>query len=617
VRSLWLSCAIVLILANTATAQITGDVLGAHDLSPGSSSPIQGGLHNPCGYCHVPHSGNGDLAPLWNQKLSNQTYTTYTSTTVQNSDNPKPTLGSQSLLCLSCHDGTVAAGDTVLYGKMPMSGAMYTTDQFGANLQSSHPFSLVLPLKDSIELTQSIYANGTTADPKVQLIHGNVECTTCHTPHVQAIDRISANFLVRDSVTGQLCLACHDPLRTITNQVNPLAGWKSSIHATASQNKVSSQANVGPYGDVASNACSSCHASHNAAGPVRLLRGSNEQACLACHSGGSNVSPAAPDVFAEFSKKAHPFPAGTNIHDATESALLNSNRHATCADCHNSHASQQVATFNTPPVMRVSQAGVAGISAVDGLTVLTPAINQYENCLRCHGASSGKQINPVFGYLPARGSADPLNVLTQFDPTAKSTHPVMRARSGNAGTDPSALATMLDLQGSPTHGRVMGNQIFCSDCHNSDDNREFGGTGANGPHGSKNWHILERDYESSQAPAGPGTPVTINLIPNPDLSVNGPYGMCAKCHDLNVVMTASSWTSHAAHVTTDGFSCSVCHSAHGVGATSANPTGERMIDFDLNVVGKNNGLEISYNRATNTCTLTCHNAIHNPDGTIR
>ena len=40
-----------------------------------------------------------------------------------------------------------------------------------------------------------------------------------------------------------------------------------------------------------------------------------------------------------------------------------------------------------------------------------------------------------------------------------------------------------------------------------------------------------------------------------------------------------------------------------------------MIDFDVSVVGSNSGLNISYNRASNTCTLTCHNVMHNPDGT--
>ena len=613
-RFAWLL--MVLACAPVVYSQITTDVLGAHNLSPGSGSPVSGPLNAPCTYCHVPHSGNGNLAPLWNQKLSNSTYTTYTSTTAQNTDNPKPPLGNESGFCLSCHDGTVAAGDTVLFGKVAMSGSMYPQDNFGTQLQGSHPFSLVLPLKDSIDLVASIYQNAKTADPKVPMIMGNVECTSCHNPHAQATDKISLNFLVRDSSNGQLCIACHDPNRTASNQTNPLAGWGASIHYTA-QNKVSTQAHVGPYPTVAANSCSSCHAMHNAGSQNRLLRASNEQDCISCHSGGSNVSPAAPDVFTEFKKKSHPFPAGSNTHDAAEKMLLNTNRHATCADCHDSHASQQVTTFSPPPMIRVSQTGIAGISGSDGTTVLTPAVNQYENCLRCHGTSIGKQSNPIYGYLPVRAAADPLNVLVSLGATAKSTHPVMRPKGSSGAPQPSLLPNMLDLQGGTTHGRPMGTQILCTDCHNSDDNREFGGAGANGPHGSQYWHILERDYESSQAPGGPGTPITINLNPLPDLTIHGPYGMCAKCHDLNVVMQAISWSGHQNHVYNDGVSCSVCHNAHGVGSTSGNPTGDRMIGFDVSVVGSNNGLAISYNRAANTCTLMCHNVAHNPDGTVK
>ena len=84
-----------------------------------------------------------------------------------------------------------------------------------------------------------------------------------------------------------------------------------------------------------------------------------------------------------------------------EAPLLNNNRHSTCADCHNSHGAQQVTSFNIPPLVRVSQTGAVGIS-MDGQTIVNPAVNQYENCLRCHGYSSGKQINPIYGYLPLR-----------------------------------------------------------------------------------------------------------------------------------------------------------------------------------------------------------------------
>jgi hypothetical protein len=174
-----------------------------------------------------------------------------------------------------------------------------------------------------------------------------------------------------------------------------------------------------------------------------------------------------------------------------------------------------------------------------------------------------------------------------------------------------------------TQGRLMSTRILCSDCHNSDDNREFGGVGPNGPHGSKYSHILERRYEFSQvtpgvAPtAGPGTTIQ-NLLPAiVDPAAGGPYSLCAKCHDLANVLSNASFNKHALHISA-GFSCSVCHTAHGMGGISATVTGERMVNFDLGVVAPNDQstTPVSYNRATNTCTLKCHNYNHNGNGTV-
>ena len=106
----------VLLGSGVASAQISGDVLGSHDMSPASGSPITGNLGSPCLYCHAPHSGiNGTPGvggtPLWSQKLSSvPSYQVYTSTTMVNKTTTSPPLGSNSTLCLSCHDGTVALG---------------------------------------------------------------------------------------------------------------------------------------------------------------------------------------------------------------------------------------------------------------------------------------------------------------------------------------------------------------------------------------------------------------------------------------------------------------------------------------------------------------------------
>src|SRR5690349_467702 len=62
-----------------------------------------------CVFCHTPHGATQGVTPLWNRQLSNQTYTTYTSSSldanaIQGSlDQP----GGSSKLCLSCHDGTL------------------------------------------------------------------------------------------------------------------------------------------------------------------------------------------------------------------------------------------------------------------------------------------------------------------------------------------------------------------------------------------------------------------------------------------------------------------------------------------------------------------------------
>lgn len=621
--------ALVLLLMTVglaAHAQVSSDVLGSHNLSLSGNSPIKGAL-DPCMYCHVPHSGIANPnGALWSQTLSSQTYTTYTSTTIHNTGQ-QPMLGSDSSLCLSCHDGTVAVGQTQPFGQIQMTGNMLVADKFGTSLQGSHPFSLKLPLVDAADLVQSLTTTHTTADltGAVKLINNDVECTSCHTPHTQGIDTVSKNFLVRDSSNGQLCTSCHqiNP-RTVNNQSNPLAQWPVSIHATAG-NTIANPPLMGSYANVAQNACLSCHMPHNSVAGARLLRGPQPpipnmdaatQNCLTCHDGGTNITPSIANVYAEYSKIAHPLPAGVNIHDAGETPLLNNNRHATCVDCHSPHGSQQVTSFASvlPPAIRPSQAGAIGVSATDGTTVVSPAVNQFENCLRCHGLSTGKQSLAIFGYLPSRAinGGDDLNLIPQFNLTTTSSHPVMHDRT-SALPQPSLLPYMLNEDGK-TQGRAMGTRIYCTDCHNSDDNREFGGVGPSGPHGSKWTHLLERRYEFSQAPV-PGQAIT-NLFPNPDFSINGPYAMCAKCHDLqNQVDSNTSWTEHAAHINA-GFSCSVCHTAHGMAPGTANITGERLVNFDLKVVAPNGALPVSYNRASSTCALVCHGATHSGNGQV-
>ncbi len=641
-----LGAAVILLAGNIVVAQIGTDVIGMHDLSPGSTSPISGARPGSCTYCHAPHSGLATGRALWNQQLTKMVYNLYTSPTfvANNEKLQQPAVGSDTNLCLSCHDGTVAVGNTIVAGQVSTIGQMNTKDQFlpnTPNLMASHPQNFV-SIQDAPDLYALLASKGQTNDPTgaVKLINGNIECTTCHNPHVQAKDLVAQNFLVKDSSYGSLCLACHDPTRVVQGQTNPLAGWGSSIHATAND----TVQNL-PYGTLSQNACLNCHQDHNAPGTDWILRGVGDQDCLNCHSGAAPVTALATGRFAnantapalvgpnkvlarlnigaEYGKISHPMLTAVTTVKAQsalrhQSATLSPDTptESGCISCHDPHSVQSTtaAAATLAPTVRAGQAGVLGVSEKDGVTAVRPAQFEYQICLRCHGPRAQKSTDSAkYGYIPQRlaSGGQPLNMIPQFGTSAMSSHPVFHPRN-SALPQPSLLINMLSLNGM-TPGRPVGAQIYCTDCHDSDDNREFGGTGPNGPHGSKWTHILERRYEFSQAPS-PGQPIT-NLFPNPDLSVNGPYALCGKCHNLANILQNASFAQHSSHINA-GFSCSTCHTAHGVGSSSENSSGQRLISFDTSVVAPNGGSPISYNQGTKTCALICHNATHKPDGTV-
>ena len=646
---------VIWLVAMAASAQmpVTTNVLGAHDMGGSGTSPVIGGLPA-CYFCHAPHNGvAGTQVGLWSQKLSTvQNYTLYPQNQVTNVVQ-EPLIGDQSNVCLSCHDGTVAPGQTSPWGPIKMSGSMQSQDIFGKDLSTAHPFNFKLPLQmpANQNLISSVVTSGVTLNPAVKMPGGNVQCTTCHEPHVQGLDASNA-FLVMDNTGSALCLACHvtspqsggmlslkqaptsgSGLASGAMQPggpqkmhNGLLAWRGSAHAEAGQ-QAARGASVGSHGTVRRNGCESCHSMHKAQAGEALLNPGKEvltsvdpstRTCLNCHNGGSTVTPAIPNIYEEFTKKGHPLPSGTNTHQLNESTVLNKNRHATCVDCHDAHASQKTNSFFST-LLRPSQAGATGVSAVDGVTVVSPAVDQYEVCFRCHATSIGKQRLAIYGYYPTRvdTTGDPLNLVPQLGNSSISSHPVTHDRLSKY-PQPSLLKFMWDLDGR-TQGRIMGSRILCTDCHNSDDNREFGGKGANGPHGSQYDHILERRYEYSRvAPAaGPGSTIQ-NLLPAVvDPAANGPYSLCAKCHDLSNILSNASFHKHSVHIQA-GFSCSVCHTSHGVPHASGGQFGERLVSFDINVVARNDTSQvpISYNQASGTCTLKCHTYNHNQNGTV-
>ena len=79
-----------------------------------------------CGICHTPHGADTAApVPLWNKVLNSNpgNYTRYSTLATPTFDSLEAPVGSVSLACLSCHDGTVALGQTRSAGLIQLRNA--------------------------------------------------------------------------------------------------------------------------------------------------------------------------------------------------------------------------------------------------------------------------------------------------------------------------------------------------------------------------------------------------------------------------------------------------------------------------------------------------------------
>ena len=218
---------------------------GRARMTPMGKSPIRVGVSGSCLYCHAPHSAMaGPATPLWNQQLSVQSYTSYTSSTFHQTG-IQPPLGSPTKLCLSCHDGTSCSRTDhsvrkVGYERVDEDNLQVWrgSSQFAS---SEHEDSAGGLFRDQCAAFLCVTEHG-GCEGSTREGHRRVH----HVPRsaVQGKDHTVPMFLVRDNTRGALCLACHDPSRVVTGKVNYLSNWAISAHATAT-NQTSNQPYVG------------------------------------------------------------------------------------------------------------------------------------------------------------------------------------------------------------------------------------------------------------------------------------------------------------------------------------------------------------------------------------
>ncbi|MCF6218604.1 MAG: cytochrome c3 family protein [Gammaproteobacteria bacterium] len=118
--------AVAMTAAGSASAMIDSAISTTkHNLSVSSTQDNKvatGGTTEICVFCHTPHGANiSQAVPLWNRNMSSPTgFQTYADLGSATLDGSIGLVGSVSLACLSCHDGTVAM-DSLL--NFPGSGA--------------------------------------------------------------------------------------------------------------------------------------------------------------------------------------------------------------------------------------------------------------------------------------------------------------------------------------------------------------------------------------------------------------------------------------------------------------------------------------------------------------
>ena len=608
-----------------------------HDFSVSGSATVKAETNDTlCTFCHTPHNAT-PAAPLWNHMIvEGFTYNVYQSTTM-NSTMSQPQTGDSSRLCLACHDGTVALGDTVNNGliqfrnlpldqKLPTSS---TSNLAGTtlNLADDHPFGF------APDLTANPQLRLPPSGDRVQLdTQGRVQCTSCHNPHEEFVDPTEGRFLVKNNSAAAICTTCHDLKGGTGANLWSWGGSQglASVHQTAPNvYDVSTNGGVAwlgahtGYTTTATNACAACHRSHTSQESARLLKGQTDQVCFQCHDG--NPKTALRDVRSSFTAKmyVHPSLGPQPNHDPAERPDTINTRHAACDDCHNPHAARPDTSTLVPPALSAGLFGQSGISESgaprDPRHGGTDALYEYEVCLKCHSYNSGMPQIPgyqAYGPLPNRQLIS--TNLQQAFSSPVSWHPITRARGlsgGAGGAVPSLLPSPVDGSGAPFAGRLLdsASQIYCTDCHANDSGRQLGGsfTDAAGPHGSNVSHILERSYIIEASGGAPGS------TPNIPYSASN-YALCFKCHSETSLRGNQSFIEHEQHI--EIASCATCHDPHGVpnGTTANNGS---LINFDLNVVAPNSigvgpiwtDLTPSPGSTTfhGSCSLRCHGEDHN------
>ncbi len=175
---------------------VGGIVLGGVEGSKHDFSNKAWSADDRCGACHSPHRARPPkAAPLWDPDAD---LTRTFGTSIGTAAMP----GSGTLMCLRCHDGTIAT-ETITAVKDDRFTNKQNPGLFGTGHgRSDHPVGVDYPQFDKgYRPITSVLASSTVVLPDAK-----VECVSCHDPHNQSGEE---HMLVTSNARSALCLTCH------------------------------------------------------------------------------------------------------------------------------------------------------------------------------------------------------------------------------------------------------------------------------------------------------------------------------------------------------------------------------------------------------------------------
>ena len=613
-RALFVSIAtlVAMSVAAPAHAQSGADVLNSkHNLSSGGTGTVTSDETQVCVFCHTPHGAtNAPGAPLWNRELSTQTYTTYTSSSLdaETIGGRLQQPGGSSRLCLSCHDGSLAIGTvnvsggqqnvtfnmtgTGASGEMPAGDGLLTgyTRNLGTDLTNDHPISLTF---DTTLATADGELRDPATSPEIGLRSPGVrpmlpleatgpaneeqmQCASCHDPHLPDTGGLSRKFLrgnrlqqidpvgVFDADNDIVCLGCHEK-----------EGWVGSAHASSAVADEAYTAGAAAQREFPANtqvweaACLNCHDTHTVFGARRLLRegtdsgaipksGGNsaiEETCYQCHSATpavTNTNGEVKNIASEFALANHmPINNGdqqapTEVHDIVDSDFIEGRDRLGWTQPQNRHA-ECTDCHNPHRVMRNSLFNGTG--------------NPNESA---HAHASG-HTNLASGALAGEWGVEPV-----YGGSAFLTLPTgYEVKQGiGAGTDVTAPHVTREYQ-------------VCLKCHSDygyDDNGVYpigdrpnlGASGGGTPPGTNNMQQYTNQAMEFQAPLGAqGAPGGNHRSWHPVIEATG-RDAGTRSMSATTDMFLAPW--NGANIGTQTMYCSDCHGSNTPNGT-AEPAG--------------------------------------------